>query len=220
MKELTLLANKYKSDKGTEFDAKHCFSEIYDDYLLPLKDKQLYILEIGIDKGNSLRMWEEYFKNSKILGLDLDDKSQFNSERILCKKLDQSNQKEIEDFSINCPIKFDLIIDDGSHHMSDQQITFGNFFPLLNSEGIFIIEDLHTSLLAPGTVLYDRMIENNNVGDNTTLHFLKNIKQGSKYLSEDKNNYLIENVKDIKIHDLENNHAFGNVSITSVILKK
>ena len=45
--------------------------------------------------------------------------------------------------SKNINIKFDIIIDDGSHQISDQQITFGNFFHLLNSSGLYVIEDIY-----------------------------------------------------------------------------
>lgn len=219
MKELTLLANKYKSDKGTEHGAKHSFSEFYDDHLNHLRENKLNLLEIGVDNGFSLKMWEEYFKNSNILGLDVDDKSYLNTDRIFCKKLDQSNQQDLDNFVLNCSTKFDIIIDDGSHHMLDQQITFGSLFPLLNSGGIFIIEDLHTSLLNNGLYMYGKPIEISYTRDNTTLYFLQNIIKGSKYLTKEKNDYLYNNIKDIKIHQIPNNHSFGTVSITSIVFK-
>ncbi|EOU9780538.1 glycosyl transferase, partial [Escherichia coli] len=40
---------------------------------------------------------------------------------------------------------FDLIIDDGSHDSSDIIKSFLLYFPLVNDEGIYIIEDLHCS---------------------------------------------------------------------------
>lgn len=39
----------------------------------------------------------------------------------------------------------DVVIDDGSHHMSDIQTSFEHLFPKINFGGIYIIEDLHTS---------------------------------------------------------------------------
>lgn len=41
---------------------------------------------------------------------------------------------------------FDVIIDDGKHSMKAQQTTLGTLWPYLNDGGIFIVEDLHTSL--------------------------------------------------------------------------
>ena len=75
MKELTLLANKYKSDKGIEHGSAHGFTELYDEYFFNIKNKKINILEIGVQDGSSLKMWFDYFPNAKIYGLDIEDKS-------------------------------------------------------------------------------------------------------------------------------------------------
>jgi hypothetical protein len=36
---------------------------------------------------------------------------------------------------------FDIIVDDGSHHIDDVISNFDNYFPLLNDGGIYIVED-------------------------------------------------------------------------------
>ena len=51
-------------------------------------------------------------------------------------------------------------------------------------------------------------------------YFLQNIIKGSKYLTKEKNDYLYNNIKDIKIYQVPNNHGYGSMSITSIILKK
>jgi len=40
---------------------------------------------------------------------------------------------------------FDVIIDDGSHLIDQQQISFNYLFNILSDKGIYVIEDLHTS---------------------------------------------------------------------------
>ncbi len=40
-------------------------------------------------------------------------------------------------------LKFDIIIDDGSHADSDQWKSLGNFFPYLKEGGIYVIEDIN-----------------------------------------------------------------------------
>ena len=42
------------------------YIDIYEKYFNNIKDKKLNILEIGIDKGPSLKVWSDYFVNSKI----------------------------------------------------------------------------------------------------------------------------------------------------------
>ena len=44
---------------------------IYESYLKKFIDKKPRFLEIGIQYGGGLRMWEEYFINAKIFGIDI-----------------------------------------------------------------------------------------------------------------------------------------------------
>ena len=62
--------NKYKTDNESRH--KYC-SSYYDQVFYNLKDKKLNILEIGIKNGSSLVLWNEYFKNSIIYGIDNSD---------------------------------------------------------------------------------------------------------------------------------------------------
>jgi hypothetical protein len=223
MKELTLLANKYKSDKGTIEGSCHSFSEIYEDYLHDKKDKILNVLEIGIWDGSSLNMWYDYFSNANIIGLDIENKKQYENDRISCDIIDQSSELELEQFVNNSKVLFDFIIDDGSHHMRDQQITFAHFFKLLKPGGIYVIEDLHTSLCEHGTMLYNRHIEIFYDKSNTTLELLNKKPIKSIYLNNDNNKFLQENIKEIYIHRKPNplvTQTWGNESITSIIIKK
>ena len=145
MNKLETLFNKYKSDKGTEIGPKHSYASFYEKYLEPIKDDKLLILEIGLCDGKSLKTWYEYLPNSIIIGWDIDDKPEHNNDRVFTFKLDQSNPYHLENFVKECKDKgyeFDMILDDGSHHMLDQQITLGYLFPLLKSGGLFFIEDL------------------------------------------------------------------------------
>jgi len=223
MKELTLLANKHRSDKGTECGSKHGFTEIYDDYFRSFKDKNINLLEIGVNDGSSLKMWYDYLPKALIYGLDIDDKTIFNNDRISCGILDQSNIDYLKYFVNNIGITFDIIIDDGSHHISDQQLTFGYLFPLLKSSGVYVIEDLHTSLSEPGTMLYGRSVENNLDKTNTTLTYLKNKPYNSLYLNQEQNKYIQNDIKEVLIFEKDNLNVpndYKNKSITSIILKK
>ena len=218
MKELTILANRYGSDKGTEHGDKHNFTETYEKYFRRFKDKKINILEIGVNNGSSLKMWYDYFPNATIYGADINDKSEFTNERVKCVVLNQSKKEDLKEFAKNINITFDIIIDDGSHHISDQQLTFGCLFPLLKDDGIYVIEDLHTSLCEPNKMLYGRPMENNLDKSNTTLHYLQNKPYSSEYLTQDENKYIQDNIKSVKIYEKENDHEWKK-SITSFIMK-
>ena len=43
----------------------------YEDYLGPLRNTEVKLLELGIAKGDSLRHWSEWFPKGQIVGLDV-----------------------------------------------------------------------------------------------------------------------------------------------------
>ena len=191
MTDLTKLANYHHSDKGTTADSKHGFTEIYDQFFSNFRNEKVNILEVGIYNGASLRMYYDYFPNAEvIIGADIQDLWQFQNDKIKLKVLDQSDADDLETFVEDSDIKFDIIIDDGSHHMKDQQITFYWLSKLLKDGGMYIIEDLHTSLAENGLHLYGKDLEIAEDKANTTLHYLTNKPLNSVYLTDEQNEEL------------------------------
>lgn len=216
MKLLTEIANKYGTDKGTTFYPSHGFSEIYDDFFNKKRNDVLKVLEIGIDKGNSLRMWRDYFPNAMIYGLDVQTHQFFTEERISTHYANQSSEKDIDNFINNFGGNFDIIIDDGGHDPIYQQITLGFLFKHLNSGGVYIIEDLHTSFIDDWLRPIGLTPENEKTAYNV-LTKLKNLGViDSPYIKQHDCQYIFNNLKNIEIYNLnnENNH------ITSVLTKK
>ena len=83
-------------------------------------------------------MWGEYFLNSKIIGVELDNinykPSNDRIKLIIGDGTDSKTFKNIENL--------DIIIDDGSHIFTDQIFTYAILFERLNKGGIYIIEDV------------------------------------------------------------------------------
>lgn len=109
------------------------------------------LLEIGIggyedptQGGGSLRMWRAYFKKGNIYGLDMYDKTRHNGNRISTFMGSQTDREFLVSVS-RATGGFDIVIDDGSHINQDVIQTFTILFPLLSSNGIYVIEDLQTS---------------------------------------------------------------------------
>lgn len=226
MKTLTELFNKYESDKGNKYGACHDYGDFYERYLSTLKNHNIVFgLEIGIFEGASLKVFEEYFENIFMIGLDIDDKSYLQTPNISTGILDQSNENSLKlfyDYCIQNNHYFDFILDDGSHHMRDQQITLGYLFPLLKQGGIYIMEDLHTSLANDGFILYGRPLETKEYRK-TTLGYLEDNTQFSSYINEEQNKYIKNNIKDIIISNQDNpkqEPQYKYKSITAVIIKK
>jgi hypothetical protein len=134
------LATMYGTDKH---HFHNYYNRFYTRVLQPYKQK-CDILEIGILGGKSLRVWEDYFESGVVHGIDINPVDMDN-ERIKTFLVDQSNEDSLREFS-DKNYEYDVIIDDGSHKMLDQQITAQILFKNVKSGGLFIIEDLQTSL--------------------------------------------------------------------------
>jgi hypothetical protein len=147
---LTQLANKYGTDKGTTAGRKHGYTEIYEKYFAPLRQKSINLLEIGVQCGKynknhqigpSLKMWHDYFPNGMIYGFDVHNYSTLNSPRIKVFQGDQAKKQDLLQILKCCP-RFDIIIDDGSHAPYDQQASFHFLFPYVKENGVYVVEDL------------------------------------------------------------------------------
>jgi len=134
---------KFKNNIMTKWN--HYF-EIYDIFFEKFYNKDITLMEFGVANGGSIDMWKTVFgKNSKIIGVDINP---------ICKVIENENidifigDQEDRNFlksMMNSIDKVDLIVEDGGHESNQRINTFEIVFPYLNNNGIFLIEDLHTS---------------------------------------------------------------------------
>ncbi len=134
------IGKKYPSSKNISG-----FIQLYEKYFSPYKESKINILEIGVDNGDSLRIWREYFSNANICGIDIDKKS-FTIDNTDILEGDQSDHNFLK-LLIKKYKNFDIIIDDGSHQANHIITSFNFLFPYLNDNGLYVIEDLQTSYL-------------------------------------------------------------------------
>lgn len=155
------------------------------------------MLEIGVSFGGSIKMWNEYFDNNIIIhGIDIEEtrfiKSNLETENIKIHIGNQSSKSFLNKIFIN--ETFDFIVDDGSHRMKHQQLSFKYLFNKLRNGGLYVIEDLHTSNIPS---FYDSNPET------TTLEMLENLRDGkqffSNYINQNEYNDILINIESIKI---------------------
>ena len=116
------IGKKYPSSKNISG-----FIQLYEKYFTSLKNLKINILEIGIENGDSLRIWREYFTNANICGIDIDKKDfKINNTEIL--QGDQSDKNFLKTL-IDKYKNFDIIIDDGSHQAKHIIASFKFLFP-------------------------------------------------------------------------------------------
>ena len=133
--------DKYDTDKQATF---HNYTRQYEGLFRDFRDKPIKYLEIGVHNGGSIRAMREVFKNAtSIVGIDIDAR---------CKQTEDTGKNifvEIGDAMDPSFIKsitqkyghFDIILDDGSHVNKDVIGTFEILYPLLNDNGLYVVED-------------------------------------------------------------------------------
>jgi cyclopropane fatty-acyl-phospholipid synthase-like methyltransferase len=132
---LTEIADHFKTDKGS---IKHRYTEVYERYLAPLRERPgVRLLEVGVACGASLKMWSRYFRDVRVVGVDL---------RAACARLCRNYPNisiRIGDATQAAqPESFDVVIDDGSHISADIVDIFRVNWPALVPGGLYFIEDL------------------------------------------------------------------------------
>lgn len=217
---LTILANKYGSDKGT-MSYGHQYTRIYTHLFEPFREKEIVLLEMGLlrvdmdrrrgtngaegptsatgAQAPSLEMWSRFFPRAHIYGFDIDDFTKVKLERCKILQGDMSSETDLSRLvkAISAPI--DIIIDDASHASHHQQMAFGFLFPYLRPGGIYIIEDLYWQ---------DPTVEKNDTPK--TRDLLRQLQTTdafrSPYLTEQQQSYIVDHTGTVQLFD-----SLGNV---------
>ncbi len=138
----------FKNQSGFNSDKWQSYFSVYDLYFTKFKNKNINLLEVGVQNGGSLEVWANYFKYAKnIIGSDMDcdcKKLRFKSKKIKLVIGDINKVDTRKKITASCD-GFDIIIDDGSHKSQDINNTFLNLYPHLKPGGTYLIEDLHCS---------------------------------------------------------------------------
>jgi len=180
---------------GTDKEGTHYYTQHYQHHFSQLRRSNIKLLEIGIGGdetpeagGESLRMWKAYFKNGEIFGIDIFDKTDHDEKRIKTFKGNQVDREFLKKVVAETG-GFDIVIDDGSHYNDHVVDTFNILFPLVKSNGIYVIEDLQTSY-------WDEMNGKKWGGSNdlkaeyTSMNFLKSLVDGLNYEEFAVDNYV------------------------------
>ena len=209
---LDFLFNHYNTDKGSVFNKKlgSGFTKFYETHLNKLKNNKINILEIGSYSGASAVAFAKYFPNSKVYCLDINLRNFiYKSNRIFPFGIDSSNKKMLSNFlnKINFfeDIKFfDIIIDDGSHMLSDQLFSLDYFYRYVKKKGFYIIEDY---------CFAEYFKRNNDVEDykvSEIISFINNKANfSSKIITNETINEINSSIK--KVHFYKGNTDFSDI---------
>ncbi len=127
----------------------HHYFDIYTRYFERFRDRPITMLEIGVYRGGSLRMWKQYFHpDSTIVGIDIDESCRAHEiadRNVFVRIGSQADPNFLAEVNGEFG-PFDIILDDGSHKTHHQIISFGALFrEALKDGGCYMVEDVHSN---------------------------------------------------------------------------
>jgi hypothetical protein len=143
---LEQISDNSRTDKNTV----HSYLPLYQELLISKKETAKNVLEVGIDRGGSIKMWSDYFVNANVYALDIQPLENVwdgikNKERII---LHTSTDAYNNDFFIahflNKNIKCDFMLDDGPHTLESMKQFIKLYSQIMTDDGILIIEDVQS----------------------------------------------------------------------------
>lgn len=127
----------------------HHYFDIYERYFSRYRERPIRMLEIGVFRGGSLRMWKQYFHpESTIVGIDVDPSCaahEIADRDVYVRIGSQADEHFLTEVNGEFG-PFDIILDDGSHKTHHQILSFGALFrDALRDDGCYMVEDVHTN---------------------------------------------------------------------------
>lgn len=140
------LVNNSITDKNT----RHSYLGLYQLLLIGKKETAKNVLEIGIYVGGSIKLWNDFFTNAFVYGLDIVDIDKIsdiikNKEKIiLYTSINAYDNDFFENNFLNKNIKFDFMLDDGPHSLESMIQFIKLYSQIMTDDGILIIEDVQS----------------------------------------------------------------------------
>jgi cephalosporin hydroxylase len=153
MKKIIEILNEKKingwGDKwGTDKASDHSYDKFYDEIFLNFVEKEITLMEIGVQYGGSSLLWYDFFPKAKLVLIDVLDQVQqkvwneMDKNRYDYHIMDAFVKENTDKIKHMYPDGFDIIIEDGPHTIESQIYAIQNYTQLLKEGGILIIEDV------------------------------------------------------------------------------
>ena len=204
---LTELAHEFGNDRGDvykEGKPGNGYTEIYGPLFEEGIEETKKVLELGAHKGQGLLMWQEYFPNAEIYGMEILESNNLwkapegpsyteKDTRVHVMVGNCGKKEDLDRLIEKYGGDFDIIIDDCGHLSDQQQFSMAYLFPFLKPGGIYIIEDLNAPYVNDGFIGSRdtcRMI-----GEFTSIG-----KINSGYMTDKESKYIESNIDDHMVY--------------------
>ena len=138
------LVDNTRTDKET----RHSYLPLYQELLINKKYTAKNVLEVGILRGGSIKLWHDFFTNATIYGLDIIKNKDIwdgikNNDRIKLGRFDAYDESFFNNHFLN-QVKFDFMLDDGPHTLESMKQFIRLYSQVMTDDGILIIEDVQS----------------------------------------------------------------------------
>lgn len=134
-----------KTDKNTV----HSYTQVYEELFNKKRLTANKVMEIGVQRGGSIKLWNNYFQNAVIYGLEISKNINSYLKKVIENKniryingIDAYNKKFYSSFISENKNSFDIVIDDGPHTLESMIIFVEKYIDLLKEDGILVVEDV------------------------------------------------------------------------------
>ena len=140
------LEKYFTQNTGRSIHKLQHYFDVYERHFCRFRGTDVHVVEFGVDDGGSLQMWKEYFgPECRIYGIDINPNCKdLEEDRVSVFIGDQEDRVFLRSLAGQIP-RIDILIDDGGHRMQQQINTFEEMFPHIDSNGVYLCEDMHTS---------------------------------------------------------------------------
>lgn len=139
----------FERNDGPTIDKWVHYFDIYHRHFARFRGRRITVVEIGVFQGGSLAMWRDYFGHeARIVGVDIDPRCAALAPPGTEVRIGSQTDRDFLGRLKRELGTIDVLIDDGGHEMAQQLTTFEEMFPAVAAEGVYLVEDLHTSYWA------------------------------------------------------------------------
>lgn len=140
----TVIEDLFWSNDGPVVDKWHHYLPLYEKYLSSWRGRPVRMLEIGVHRGGSLKLWRDFFgPEAVIFGIDINpDCASFDGQSGQVRIGSQDNPAFLRKVVAEMG-GVDIVLDDGSHVSAHMRASLDALYPLLSDGGLYIVEDVH-----------------------------------------------------------------------------
>jgi hypothetical protein len=152
--ELCLIGKRFGTDKSpyNEQGHRHPYTPVYKMLFAQYKYKPIKFSEIGVAGGASVVTWNVYFQNASFYFFDRDQNFLDHAKQYVDKNRNYFGLMDVRDVSgmvhnfSATGGNLDVLLDDSSHNIDDQNLIIHAALPYIKSGGMIIIEDIDRNI--------------------------------------------------------------------------